>query len=227
MFAGVGPRTPPQAATGRQHAGGAARSRDARSSEAQAVDPPQGRHCSWGKGPSKGAVGSTHGERARVAEGRDAADFFWRGLLVIRRRTSADSVELHRKAMSAGMFFTMTILWQRPLQAVAFIGLRRAMLRAAAALQLEWPRRVALRLLDHHVGLAVSTAIIGVPSMLLDGPRSWLARSMLDLSEEQVEELYGSREPGTMEVLLWRLRLPVYLVLRALITDFWTSNPDP
>merc|ERR1711884_342092 len=100
--------------------------------------------------------------------------------------------------MAAGTGFTMTILFQRPVQ-FAMIVVRRFLLSAADALPvsyvyLQWSMEtIALTVLYHNVCLSVSTAIMGwFHVLLLDGPRSWLVRSMMNLQEDEVEEVYGS-----------------------------------
>jgi len=158
--------------------------------------------------------------------------YFWRAWLVARRRANGSaSLVLHGKAMSAGIYFTMIILWQRPCQAV-LIAVRGILLAAAEAMPAAWawPRwgleTVTLAVLDHNMNLAVTTVVIGIPSLLLDGPRSRLVRSAFNLEAAQYEELFGSLEPGRAEMLFWRLRLPAYLLLRAVVTRAWTRDPD-
>eukprot|EP00419_Tripos_fusus_P052857 CAMPEP_0172808940 /NCGR_PEP_ID=MMETSP1075-20121228/7968_1 /TAXON_ID=2916 /ORGANISM="Ceratium fusus, Strain PA161109" /LENGTH=327 /DNA_ID=CAMNT_0013648133 /DNA_START=51 /DNA_END=1031 /DNA_ORIENTATION=+ len=103
---------------------------------------------------------------------------FWRAWQVARiRANGAASISLHNKLMACGIFFTMTILYQRPLQLIV-IGLRRLLLLLVASLDetLTWTRwaieKLALTVLDHNVGLSTTTFFFGWFQLyLLDGPR--------------------------------------------------------
>lgn len=157
--------------------------------------------------------------------------FFWRGWCIARNRVNgAKSFDLHRKAMSSGIVFTMTILFQRPFQSLV-IGLRGLLLHIASILPASWAwaqwasQGVALTLLDHNIGLAWTTCMFGISISLIDGPRSWIVRLALGLDEDGACELYGSSEPRWVEVMFWRLRVPLYLALRAIVTRAWTIDP--
>jgi len=158
---------------------------------------------------------------------------FWRAWRVARcRANGAASIKLHNKLMACGIFFTMTILYQRPLQ-FCVIGLRHLLLLLAASLDetLVWTRwameGLALTVLDHNVGLSVTTLLFGWFQLyLLDGPRSWVVSSVLGLRNVEVEEAFGSKEPGPWELMMWRLRLPVYICLRGIVTEGWKVDPD-
>merc|ERR1712050_827325 len=113
------------------------------------------------------------------------------------------------------------------------IVVRNVLLYAASLLpasqaHIQWGvEAVVLTLLDHNVCLSVSTAIMGwFHVLLLDGPRSWIVKSMLNLDEGEVEEVFGSKTPSFFEVCFWRLRIPVYLIIRAYVTECWTVDPD-
>merc|ERR1712107_41147 len=158
---------------------------------------------------------------------------FWCGWRLARRRSlGARSFVLHSQAMAAGCGFTMTILFQRPVQFIMIV-VRKCLLTGVEFLP---PSNVWLRwgmegfahgFLDHNVCLSLSTAVMGwFHVLLLDGPRSWIVISMLDLSEEEIVEIFGSKEPSSRELLFCRLRIPFYLVVRAIVTDCWTQDPD-
>eukprot|EP00812_Abedinium_dasypus_P014089 NODE_7601_length_430_cov_296.656000.p3 GENE.NODE_7601_length_430_cov_296.656000~~NODE_7601_length_430_cov_296.656000.p3 ORF type:complete len:101 (+),score=30.45 NODE_7601_length_430_cov_296.656000:3-305(+) len=84
---------------------------------------------------------------------------------------------------------------------------------------------VVSALVDHHTILSASTCLHGFGLMaLFDGPRSGFFWWCLGLSDEEAEELYGSRVPSTWAHLLCRLRFPLYLALRGIVTVGWTSD---
>jgi len=157
--------------------------------------------------------------------------FFWRAWLVARRRSAgSSSLALHGKAMGVGVFFTMTIIFQRPLQ---FLGIlvRQTMLNVAWNLPpwCSWIRWIADALassvLDHHVILSLTTLIYAFPPFLVDGPRSSAVVWALGLQKGECAELFGSDVPSRCELLFWRLRVPFYVFLRAIVTRCWTADP--
>jgi len=160
--------------------------------------------------------------------------YMWRAFVVVKRRARGkDSVALHGQAMQAGMGLTMSILVQRPLQFLVIV-LRKLLLLFAWSLPVffSWTKGgiegFALYVLDHHVGLSVTTAAFGFYMlMIVDGPRSKMLCQAFPLDAAQAEELLGSSKPHFLELLFWRCRVPVYLILRALVTNAWTSDPNP
>merc|ERR1711862_142364 len=93
---------------------------------------------------------------------------FWTGWRLVRRRALGKrTFQLHSQAMAAGCGFTMTILFQRPVQFIMIV-VRRALLTAAALPMLEphpsiqWGLNgFALNVLDHNICLSLSTALMG------------------------------------------------------------------
>eukprot|EP00930_Biecheleria_cincta_P039566 TRINITY_DN27192_c0_g1_i1.p1 TRINITY_DN27192_c0_g1~~TRINITY_DN27192_c0_g1_i1.p1 ORF type:complete len:357 (-),score=32.01 TRINITY_DN27192_c0_g1_i1:27-1097(-) len=187
-----------------------------------------------GTGPSNAHVSMTIFALVSMDTTLFAYYYFWRGLLVAyRRERGADSLALHGQAMQAALAWTMTILIQRPIQLCVII-LRKSLLLLSAALPATWigtsrtAESVALNVLDHHVGLSVTTAWFGcILLAMIDGPRSKLMMQAFPLDEVTAQELFGSTKAHFAELLFWRLRVPVYLLLRAMVTDVWTVDPNP
>lgn len=162
-----------------------------------------------------------------------ASYYLWRGWLVAyRRKRGADSLALHGKAIRAGLLCTMTIINQRAAQFVV-IAMRKIFLTLLIALPATWPfvhsigNAISAIILDHNVILSLTTVFpYGWFFLaLVDGPRSVGACKVLALAEDDFEDLFGSRSPSTVECLFWRCRVPVYLVLRAVVTSGWTADP--
>ena len=79
---------------------------------------------------------------------------------------------------------------------------------------------------DHNVILSVTTLVPAAAMLLVfDGPRSKIGCYMIALEEGEQEEFFGSQVPGTLELLFWRLRVPVYVLLRMVVTHNWTADP--
>lgn len=162
-----------------------------------------------------------------------ASYYLWRGWLVaLRRKRGVDSIILHGRAMRLGVLFTMLILWQRPIQLVV-ITLRKVLLAAMRQVHPSWEFwHVAVKglestVLSHHAILSYTTAIpFGIFFvMMFDGPRSLVACKLLLLGKDDVEELFGSPHPSYAELLFWRLRTPVYILIRGCVTSMWTADP--
>merc|ERR1712129_204394 len=158
--------------------------------------------------------------------------FFIRGLLIARRRKHGkQSFVLHSHAMTLGILFTMTILFQRPFQfgVICFRWLLEAIVPTLpvgpARETVYW---LATSLLDHNIVLSITTLVLSVHLLvMLDGPWSGAVMRLLRLNytDEEKVVLYGSTAPTDWELLFWRCRLPLCLMYRAYITDRWTSDP--
>mmetsp|Transcript_57853 Transcript_57853/g.102791 ORF Transcript_57853/g.102791 Transcript_57853/m.102791 type:complete len:364 (-) Transcript_57853:21-1112(-) len=182
-----------------------------------------------GIGPARAHVSMTFFAIISLDTTLFAYYYFWRAWLLIRRRKGQEA--LHGQAMMAGLCFTMTILVQRPLQFLV-IATRKILLLAAWASPDDWlwtkrnAEGIALNILDHHIGLAVTTAFFGIMLLLtLDGPRSKIMVTAFPLTESMALDLFGSERPHVLELIFWRLRVPFYLLLRALVTNGWASDP--
>lgn len=158
--------------------------------------------------------------------------FFWRALLVIRRKAHGhESVALHGQAMTAGFIWTMTILIQRPLQLVAIIF--RYFLVSIASLLPQSALRDTLEflsfaVLDHHVVLSLTTAVLGFLQLLaIDGPRTKWLQMILGFPAGSAHELFGSSVPGFLEKCFWRCRIPLLFAARAVVTGCFVADPNP
>jgi len=164
-----------------------------------------------------------------------ASYYFWRGLLVARRQIRGkESFGLHGRAMRTGLLFTMLILFQRPLQ--FWVILFRYLILTAVSFapsspwelpaSLAWLRGLAIMASDHNVILSLTTVFpAGLMLLLIDGPRSKIGHAIVGLKEGEEEEMFGSQLPSTIELTAWRLRVPVYLFARMLVTSGWTQDP--
>merc|ERR1711879_563170 len=87
---------------------------------------------------------------------------------------------------------------------------------------------VATTLLDHNVILSITTLLWAFPPMIVDGPFSRNATFVMDLAgldEASYTALHGSKQPSVVHLLLWRFRVPIYLVLRAAVTQGFSEDP--
>lgn len=157
--------------------------------------------------------------------------YFWRAWQIARHRArKSESLKLHGLAMRVGLIFTLLITYQRSFQ-LAVLALRHANLLLASWLDINiihaYVDFLNRTVLDHHAVLSWTTLFPGgLCPLLLDGPRSRVMVWFLGLkSHEDKLEFFGSLSPGSLEVFLWRARLPLYLALRALVTLGWTRDP--
>lgn len=157
-----------------------------------------------------------------------ASYYFFRALLLIRRGGSKD---LHGRGMKVGMTFTMLITFQRPLQ-FFLIVIRKGIVLIAELMTLLLGTSAAedfvTAVLDHHGILSVSTVIGGgwFLFIILDGPWSTVMYWLAGLEDGEDEELLGSKQPSFLELVFWRTRLPLYLVLRAWVTEGFSIDPE-
>ncbi|CAE8728480.1 unnamed protein product, partial [Polarella glacialis] len=157
----------------------------------------------------------------------NASWYFWAGWSVGRKRLrGSDSLKLHGKAMLTGLMFTMVIIQQRPTQFVVIWLRKWLLLMVGIILPVSWTEGVA-SFFDHHLILSITTVFpygFVVP-LMLDGPRSRLGVWAMRLTADDEVELFGRREPFTAELFFWRARVPLFVVLRAVVTDCWTRDP--
>eukprot|EP00746_Dinoflagellata_sp_MGD_P037501 gnl/MRDRNA2_/MRDRNA2_190132_c0_seq1.p1 gnl/MRDRNA2_/MRDRNA2_190132_c0~~gnl/MRDRNA2_/MRDRNA2_190132_c0_seq1.p1 ORF type:complete len:357 (-),score=43.13 gnl/MRDRNA2_/MRDRNA2_190132_c0_seq1:5-1075(-) len=151
--------------------------------------------------------------------------YMWRALQVIRvRRNGAASVRIHARLVQAGILLSATILVQRG----ALMGVYGVRLAAwvvgenISALQTT----VEAWLPSHDTCVTISVvAPAAVFFFLLDyldsGPRSL---GSLFLDQDEIEEGLGP-PPPIWERWAWRLRLPFYFCLRALVTKGFQAPP--
>jgi len=159
--------------------------------------------------------------------------FFLRAFLIARRRERGEaSLVLHGQAMTLGILLTMTILAQRPIQFV-LIGLRMLLLLIGSALPNSWSSMksitegVAIHILDHHRCLSQTTWLGGMGVLFFDGPRAKVVRLVWPLDASSARDLFGSEKACMAELLFWRLRWPVYFLLRAYVTNGFSEDPNP
>jgi len=155
-----------------------------------------------------------------------ATYYFWRGWLVaVRRKRGLDSMALHGRAMRLGLTFTMLILWQRPVQFLVIV-LRKMLLAATLLVYPSWAQDLESGL-SHHAILSLTTALpFGTFFIVfLDGPRSLWATKTVLMEKGDAEEFFGSAHPSVAEILFWRTRFLIYILMRGYVTSGWTADP--
>lgn len=163
-----------------------------------------------------------------------ASYFFYRAWR-IARVSHADKVQLHETAMLAGLLFSLIPTLNRIFSMIELLG-HTSLKAFNSHLPTTWEanrfwfgvlQSVADVVLEPHRVRAYVALMIGVyPLMCLDGPRASLLQEGFNMRETAAIAFFGFKGIGRVERLLWRIRLPIYLLIRLAVTSGFTLDPD-